>query len=368
MKFVFASDSFKGSLTSAKICHLLESSARIAHPSAECVSLPIADGGEGTLDAIASVRAGERLTVRVHDGLGRFVLSEVLVCGAEAFVETAASCGLAMIDPEKRNPLIASSQGVGECIRFALDHGCKSITVGLGGSCTNDGGMGCLSELGVRFVDACGHDLAGSGSDLSRASLIDASGLHPAVADTHFTVMSDVTNGLLGPQGATHVFGRQKGADDAMVERLEAGMRHYAHAVETLWPDVDFDTPGFGAAGGLGMALSVFLGAQIKSGIEELLRWLDFDSVLKGADLVVTGEGRLDEQSLHGKVIDGIASHARKAGVPVVVVCGTSSVDESRLCALGITRVVETAAGQDLAFAMSHAEENYLGAVRDIWR
>lgn len=367
MKFVFASDSFKGSLTSGEICTLLARAARAAFPAAECVPLLIADGGEGTLDAIAEVVDGERVSVEAHDGLMRPLVCDVLASGSEAFVESAASCGLAKLSPGERNPLAASSYGVGECIRYALDAGYGSITVGLGGSCTNDGGTGCLRALGVRFLDARGAELSGSGAELARIARIDESDLHPAVARTRFTIMGDVANPLLGPNGATYVFGRQKGADDAAAAQLEAGMERYAEAVSAVHPEADFNTPGFGAAGGLGMALAVFLGASIRPGIEELLRWLDFDTLIQGADLVVTGEGRVDGQSVQGKAIDGIARHARDAGVPVALVCGTNALDEERLRSLGISRIVEIAAGQETEYALAHARRNYARAARSLF-
>lgn len=366
MKFVFASDSFKGSLSSARIGQLLEDAARAVRPDAECVLLSIADGGEGTLDAIAAVHGGNRVATEAHDGLMRPVTSEVLICENEAFVECASACGLALLAPEELDPMAATSYGVGECIREALDRGCERITVGLGGSCTNDGGAGCMRALGARLFDADGNELEGRGADLARIARIDTRGLHPAAKAARFVVMSDVTNPLLGAQGATYVFGRQKGADAETLEQLESGMRAYAQAVAARCCDVDFDTPGYGAAGGLGMALAVFLGAQIRPGIEELLSWFDFDNILVGADLVVTGEGRLDEQSLHGKVVDGIAAHAKKAGVPVAVICGTSTLDQEMLRSRGIVRVVEAGAGQELAHAMRHAETNYIAAARDL--
>ena len=367
MKFVFASDSFKGSLSSARAGELLTRAAREAFTDAECVVVPIADGGEGTLDALSAVRPGRRALFDAHDGLMRPTKGEVFLSGDEAFVEAASTCGLAMLSADERNPLQTSSYGVGECIAFALDQGYRKVTVGLGGSCTNDGGMGCLRALGVKFFDADGRELAGCGADLERVARIDASGMDSRVRQTSFTIMGDVDNPLLGPRGATHVFGRQKGADDATLARLEAGIHCLAAAVGEARADVDFQTPGYGAAGGLGMALAVFLGAQVRSGIEELLRWANFDDIVRGADLVVTGEGRIDSQSLHGKAIGGVAAHAGRFGVPVAAICGSLAIDEKTLHDLGIERVLETAAGQDLAFALAHAEENYLNAARRLF-
>ena len=367
MKFVFASDSFKGTLASARTGILLETAAREVFPGAECVAFPIADGGEGTLDAIAGMRQGERLSFPAHDGLMRPVEGQVLFCDGTAFVEAASTCGLSLLDSAERDPLRTTSYGVGECIRFALDAGCAGITVGLGGSCTNDGGMGCLHALGVTFLDSEGRELLGAGGDLASVARIDTSGLHPRARAVPFTIMSDVSNPLLGPNGATDVFGPQKGADDQALERLENGMGHFAEVISSTRPDVDFATEGFGAAGGLGMALSVFLGARMRSGIEELLTWLRFDSAIEDADLVVTGEGKLDSQSLQGKVISGIVAHARRAGVPVAVICGRIELAEEELRSIGVAHVLEAGRGQTLDYAMAHAEENYLKAARELF-
>ena len=368
MKLVFASDSFKGSLSSERICSLLESAAGQTLPGAECVALRMADGGEGTLDAISAVRDEYKsIPLYVHDGFMFPTRAKILVNGDEAFVEAASACGLATPSERKRNPLIATSHGVGECVLHALYHDCRRITIGLGGTCTNDGGMGFLRALGFRFFAADGHELKGNGADLARVSAIDESGVHEIVREASFTIMCDVTNPLLGPNGATYVFGRQKGADDIALEQLEAGMANFAEVISQTHPNVSFSTPGFGAAGGLGMALSVFLGAKMCSGIEALLKWVDFDALISDADLVVTGEGQLDEQSLQGKVISGITAHAGRAGVPVAAICGRITLSEELLSAIGLTYAIDASAGQPLDQAMAHAEENYLAAARSLF-
>lgn len=385
MKFVFASDSFKNTLSSMRIAELLENAAREAFPDATCVSLPIADGGEGTLDAIAASRSGSRLTVAAHDGLMRPLSCDIFLSDGEAFVETAATCGLALLSNSEHDPLSTTSYGVGECIGAALNRGCGRITIGLGGSCTNDGGMGCLRALGARFLDSNGTELEGRGADLARVRTIDASSLHPRVREASFTLMSDVTNPLLGPHGATYVFGPQKGADAAVLEQLERGMRNFAEIigkttglppsrVQSGWKggaqpgSIDFSTPGYGAAGGLGMALAAFLGADMTSGIETLLHWVKFDDLIADADLVVTGEGRLDFQSLQGKVVSGIAEHANRMGVPVAAICGSIALDEDEMRPIGLASALETSTGQTLDYALAHAEENYARAARDFFK
>lgn len=369
MKFVFASDSFKGTLSSARICQLLEQAVRESFPTAECVSLPIADGGEGTLDAIASVKSGQRVRINSHDGLMRPIECDVFVSGDSAFVEAAQPCGLALLDEDERNPLATSSYGAGECIAHALDAGCKRITIGLGGSCTNDGGMGCLRALGARFFDRQGNELPGRGADLAQTSNIDISALRQRIADAQFSIMGDVRNPLLGPNGATYVFGPQKGADTTMLEQLESGMRTYANAVQHAVADsIDFSTPGYGAAGGLGMALCVFLNAEMTSGIETLLQWIDFDELVADADLVITGEGCLDSQSLEGKVIDGIVSHASRQDVPVAAICGSIELDGAKMRSIGLATVLETSSGTPVEYAIAHAEETYLNTARRLFK
>ena len=367
MKLIFASDSFKGTLSSAQIGQLLVQAAGEILPDAECIVCPIADGGEGTLDAIHEARSGDRITFPAHDGLMRPVQGEILVLGDTTFVEAASTCGLAMLKDDERNPLSATSYGVGECIRFALDQGCSKIVVGLGGSCTNDGGMGCLHALGIRFLDAAGHELLGRGGELGKVVRIDESGLHPGVRGAAIAIMSDVDNPLLGPNGATWIFGPQKGADKESLEELESGMSRFASAVAAVHPETNFDTPGFGAAGGLGMALAVFLNAKIRSGVEELLNLIDFDSIIDGANLVVTGEGKLDGQSLQGKAIGGVVVHAQRKGTPVVAICGKVALGESDLHELGLSQAIDTSKGQELNYALAHAEQNYLKAARDLF-
>ena len=367
MRLVFASDSFKGTLSSARIAELLEEAARETLFDASYVVCPLADGGEGTLDAIARLCQGDRISLPAHDGLMRPIESEIFICDGTAFIEAASTCALTLLENSERNPLATTSYGLGECIRFSLDQGCEKIVIGLGGSCTNDGGMGCLRALGVRFTDTAGSELIGCGADLAAVARIDTRNLHPRLQTASTTILSDVDNTLLGPCGATHVFARQKGADDAAIAALEAGMEHFVHVITETHPQVNFDTAGYGAAGGLGMALSVFLGASIRPGIDELLNLMDFDSLIAGADLVVTGEGKLDEQSLHGKAISGVAARAKKAGIPVAAICGTVALDSNGLQELDLFRVVDASEGQDIDSAMEHAEENYLRAAKELF-
>ena len=293
MKFLFASDSFKGTLSSERITQLLEAAAGRTFPGCETEGVPVADGGEGTIDAVISALNGTYRRLTVHGPLmeeaqsfyGEFE-------GDSAIIEMAAASGLPMVSADKRNPLNTTTYGTGELIKDALDRGYRKISIAIGGSATNDGGMGAMRALGVRFLDDQGNELEGRGRDLTRVADIDVSRIHPAVSQSRFTVMCDVTNPLTGPDGATYTFGKQKGGTPEILDVLEGGMIRYAALLkEKLGVDVD-KIPGSGAAGGLGAAFCVFLKATLKSGIDTVLDLVHFNELLEGVDLVVTGAGR----------------------------------------------------------------------------
>ncbi|MBQ4409271.1 MAG: glycerate kinase, partial [Firmicutes bacterium] len=314
MNFLFASDSFKGSLSSAKTAELLERAAKEVFPDCSCSSVPMADGGEGTAEAVIQAAGGKWVPVTVRGPLGEPVEAGYgLLPGGSAIIEMASASGLVLVDPSLRDPRNTSTFGTGELIAAALKAGCRDVTIAIGGSATNDGGMGCASALGVRFLDANGTLLAGRGDDLARVANIDVSGLLAEAKEASFTIMSDVDNPLLGPDGATFTFGPQKGAVPQIRDELEAGMENYAAVLKRgLGADTDF--PGAGAAGGLGAALKIFLNADMRSGAEAVLDLVHFDALLEQADVVVTGEGRIDWQSAHGKVVSAVAKRCKKAG------------------------------------------------------
>ena len=309
MKFLFASDSFKGTLSSEQIITLLDAAAKNVFPDCETMGIPVADGGEGTIDAVISVLHGSIHEVDVHGPLMEEVVSRYGETGnGAAVIEMAAASGLPMVPVDKRDPRVTTTYGTGELIKTALDRGCRDITIAIGGSATNDGGMGAMRALGIRFLDENGEALSGCGNDLARVADIDISGLHSAVKDARFTIMCDVNNPLTGPDGATYTFGKQKGGSPEILDELEQGMIHYAALIrEKMGTDVD-QIPGSGAAGGLGAAFCVFLKAEMKSGIETVLDLIHFDELLEGVDLVITGEGRIDWQSAFGKVPSGIGN------------------------------------------------------------
>ena len=366
MKFLFASDSFKGSLTSEQTIELLARAANDVFDDVTYEGVWVADGGEGTTEAVIHADNGEKIYTNVHGPLMEDETAFFGITGDKAILEMAAASGLPMVPKEKRNPLYTTTYGTGELILAAIDKGYRDITIALGGSATNDGGIGCLKALGVKFYDKDNKSLDGKGEDLIRISHIDTSNMDKRLQECTFTIMSDVTNPLCGKDGATYTFGPQKGATDEILEQLEAGMCNYRDIIKEQF-GIDCDTiPGTGAAGGLGAALTVFLHASIKSGIQAVLDLINFDARLEGVDLVVTGEGRTDWQSCFGKVMQGVGLRAKKAGIPAVGLCGSLGKGAEQIFDHGITSLITTVnAPMSLDEAMENAENlYYLAAVR----
>ena len=358
---LFAPDSFKGSLSSQETAEILARAAKEVFGDVTWSSVPVADGGEGTTDAVIAIETEvygplmEKVTARYGK-----------INEKRAVIEMAAASGLPMVPEGRRNPLYTTSYGTGELIRHALDEGFTDISIAIGGSATNDGGMGCARALGVRFLDEDGRELEGRGEDLEKVSAIDVSGLDPRVSNAKITVMCDVTNPLCGENGATCTFGAQKGATPEIQARLEAGMVNYRDRIRKQF-GIDPDAiEGAGAAGGLGTALMVFLGGEMKSGIETVLDLIGFDRRLEGVDLVVTGEGRTDWQSCFGKVMQGVGSRAKAKGVPAVGLSGSLGKDAAQIFDYGIESLMTTVdAPMPLEEALGRAQElYYLGAVR----
>ena len=367
MKLLFASDSFKGSLTSEKTVELLSRAAGEVFGECECSGVPVADGGEGTVEAVIAAEQGEHVTLKVHGPLMEETDSFYgIFDGDKAVIEMAAASGLPMVPEELRNPLNTTTFGTGELILDALKRGYRNISIAIGGSATNDGGMGCARALGVKFLDQYGNELEGFGRDLAKVAAIDISGLDERIKDSKITVMCDVTNPLCGKDGATWTFGKQKGATLEIQEELEKGMCSYRDVIrETFGIDCD-GIPGTGAAGGLGAALMVFLGGEMKSGIETVLDLIRFDERLEGVDLVVTGEGRTDWQSCFGKVMQGVGMRAKAKGIPVLGLSGSLGKNAMDICSCGISSLMTTVnAPMPLSKALERAEELYYeGALR----
>ena len=369
MKFLFASDSFKGSLSSAQTIELLGKAAKAVFGEENVAfdGVAVADGGEGTVEAVVSAVNGRILETEVHGPLMEKRTATYGDLGdKKAVIEMAAASGLPLVPPEKRNPLYTTSFGTGEMILDALNRGFNDISVAIGGSATNDGGMGCLSALGIRFLDAEGKELRGFGEDLEKVAEIDDSGLDPRAREMSLTVMCDVTNPLCGKDGATYTFGPQKGATQEILSRLEAGMQNYRDIIFRKYGVNADELQGTGAAGGLGAALSIILGGKMKRGIDTVLDLIHFDERLEGVDLVVTGEGRTDWQSCFGKVMQGIGSRSMAKGIPAVGLSGGLGKGAAQIFDCGIESLMTTVdSPMELSEAMDRAEElYYLGAVR----
>ncbi|WP_213133355.1 glycerate kinase [Citrobacter sp. FP75] len=329
MKIVIAPDSYKESLSALEVATAIEQGFREIWPDADYVKIPVADGGEGTVEAMVAATEGHLVHVDVTGPLGTNVQAFYGLSGDErsAFIEMAAASGLERVPPGSRDPLKTTSWGTGELIRHALDAGVEHIIIGIGGSATNDGGAGMVQALGARLLDAQGNDIAHGGIGLEALARIDISQLDTRLAACRIEVACDVTNPLTGKEGASAVFGPQKGATPEMIPRLDRALTHYAQLIAR---DLDvhvLELAGGGAAGGMGAALYAFCGAQLRSGIEIVTDALHLDTWVADADLVVTGEGRIDSQTIHGKVPVGVANVAKRYNKPVIGIAGSLTPD-----------------------------------------
>jgi glycerate kinase len=355
-------DSFKGSLSSVDAAEAVARGVELGAggEGVDVVRIPLADGGEGTVDALVRATGGEVRHVRVRDPLMREVDSffGLLGDGSTAVVEMAAASGLHLLSDDERNPLAASTFGTGELLVAAVGTGVSKLVVGIGGSATNDGGAGAMAALGARFLNSDGRDLPPGGAALAELDRIDMSGFRFPLDRVRVEVACDVTNPLTGPLGASAVFGPQKGATPEMVQQLDGALARFAEVVKRdLGKDVA-DMPGAGAAGGLGAGLAAFLNASLRSGIDMVLDAARFDEALADAGLVITGEGRIDEQTAYGKTIGGVLKRASKRGVPVVAVAGSVTGDLRPLYDAGLTAAFSLACSPMTAdYAMKHADE-----------
>lgn len=329
MKIVIAPDSFKESLSALEVAKAIESGFREIFPNAEYVKLPVADGGEGTVEAMVAATGGRVVAATVTGPLGEPIDAFYGLSGDEsiAFIEMAAASGLESVPPSQRNPLKTTSYGTGELIKSALNHGVEHCIIGIGGSATNDGGAGMVQALGARLLTKEGEEIGYGGGELVRLEKIDLSGLDKRIKDCRFEVACDVTNPLTGSQGATAIFGPQKGATPEMITQLDGYLHHYADVIKRdLGVEVD-DVPGAGAAGGMGAALYVFCHAELRQGIDIVTEALGLDALVKDASLVITGEGRIDSQSINGKVPIGVARVAKRYNKPVIAIGGSLTQD-----------------------------------------
>lgn len=367
-KCIVISDSFKGTLSSRDICEIARQSIPRFFPYCEIAALPVADGGEGTVECFVEAIQAQPVEVTVAGPYGEAVQAIYCRSGNRAVIEVASAAGLPMVG-ERQNPERTTTFGVGQLIRHAAENGCREILLGLGGSCTNDGGCGCAAALGTRFFQGNDEEFVPVGGSLERIARIDISETRRLLKQVTITAMCDVDNPLCGPQGAAHVFGPQKGADEAMAERLDSGLCHLADMIRRGLGLSVGNIPGAGAAGGLGAGCIAFLGGTLKPGIEAVLDMLDFDRRLAGTDLVITGEGRLDSQSIHGKVISGIARRTKPGNIPLLAIVGGIGSGAEEAYDLGVTAIFGTdrqAASLDEISPL--ASENYRRTLEDILR
>jgi glycerate kinase len=369
MKVVIAPDSYKESLTAMEVATAIESGFKEIMPDAEYIKLPMADGGEGTVQSLVDATGGDIVTVEVTGPLGQPVTGfyGLLGDGSTAVIEMAAASGLHLVEPDERNPLLTTTYGTGELIKAALDRGVDHIIIGIGGSSTNDGGVGMAQALGAKLVDAKGVDLPFGGGALADLVNIDLSGLDSRLATVQLEVACDVDNPLCGPKGASHIFGPQKGATPEMVVQLDANLAHYAKVIlQTNGKDV-IDQAGAGAAGGLGAALLGLFNATLRPGINIVMDAVNLAEVIKDADLVITGEGRIDSQTIHGKTPIGVARSAKLYNLPVIGIAGSTAQDCRVVHDHGLDAVYSVVLGAtDLPTALKEAAFNVEMTSRNI--
>ena len=369
-KILLVPDSFKGTLSSRQVCQVMAGQLRRFFPQAQVKSIPVADGGEGSVEAFLAAAGGERRTRTVTGPFGEPVEAfyGILGDGRTAVIEMAACAGLPLAEG-RLNPERATTYGVGELLLAAKEAGCTKAILGLGGSCTNDGGVGAAAALGAKFTRADGAAFIPTGGTLGEIAALDVSPVAQALQGMELTAMCDIDNPLYGEAGAAAVFAPQKGADAAMVARLDAGLRHLGQvAARCLGRDFSH-LPGTGAAGGLGFGMAAFCGAQLRMGIDAVLDAVGFDSLLPGTDMVFTGEGKIDSQSARGKVVSGVAARCRKAGVPVVAVVGQIGQGFEEMYQQGLTAVFSiNRAAQPFAESRFHAGENLALTMENIAR
>ena len=336
-KILLIPDSFKGTMSSMEICSIMEESIHHHYPEAEVVSIPVADGGEGSVDAFLEALGGEKVSVKAQDPYGREINSFYGILPDDtAVIEMAAAAGLPLVG-ENRRAEKTTTYGVGQLIEDALRNKCKKLIVGLGGSATNEGGCGAAAALGVRFINSKNESFVPVGETLKDIAAIDASGINPLLREVPIVTMCDIDNPLCGPHGASAVFGPQKGADESCIKMLDAGLYHMSEIIKR---DLDKDVLNLpGSAGGMGGGMAAFFNSTLQPGIETVLDTVHFNNLLEGADLIISGEGKIDTQSLRGKVVIGVARRDKKSSVPLIAVVGDIGSDIQKAYEEGVTGI-----------------------------
>lgn len=366
-KVVVASDSFKGCLTSIQVADAVEKGIHVHWPDCQVMKLAVADGGEGIIEALLTTMGGRNVKVKVQDPLGRPIEAEyAIVDGTTAVIEMSRSSGLTLLKEEERNPMLTSTFGTGQMVADALSKGCRRFIMGIGGSATNDAGTGMLEALGYRFMDAEGNVLKGRGESLGKIRHIDSSNAVEGLKDSIFIVTCDVDSPFCGPKGAAYVYGPQKGATSEMVKELDEGMQAFSRLVYKETGTDIMNIKGAGAAGGLGGAFKAFLNAELRKGADMVLDAIGFDEIIRDADLVITGEGKIDSQTLNGKLPSAVAQRASARNIPVMAICGRTEV-ESLPCFASICPVTPQEMPLEQAMQPDIAMENIKERlVRDI--
>lgn len=367
-KCIVISDSFKGTLSSLEICKIARDAIPRIFPECQVETIPVADGGEGTVECFVEAVQARPVEVEVTGPYGEDVRAIYCRSGDRAVVEMASAAGLPMVR-ERRNPQKTTTFGVGQIIRHAVENGCREVLLGLGGSCTNDGGCGCAAALGTRFFRANGEAFIPAGESLDQIVRIDIHETRQLLKNVKITVMCDVDNPLYGPNGAACVFAPQKGADPAAVEFLDGQLKAFSTVIQTQLGRSVGSTPGAGAGGGMGAGCIAFFNAQLKSGIDAVLDMVDFDRRLEGTDLVITGEGRIDAQSVRGKVISGVSRRTASRGIPLIAIVGGIGPGAEEAYDSGVTAIFGTdRQAASLSEIMPLAYENYRCTLEDILR
>lgn len=370
-RLVLAPDSFKESMCAKEVCEAMEEGIKRIFPEAKCIKVPMADGGEGTLEALIDATKGKIMTKEVTGPLGEKVMASYGLLGDQktAVIEMAQAAGLDLVPIHKRNPLLTTTYGVGELIKAALEQGVSRVMIAIGGSATNDAGVGMLQALGARFKDKHGKEIGFGGSEVGKIEQIDLTGIDTRLNQVSIEVACDVTNPLTGPNGASYVFGKQKGATDEMVEELDQALSHFAKVTyKTLGQDIN-DLKGAGAAGGLGAALAGFCKGKLIPGVDLVVKYAGLEEKIKGAQYILTGEGSIDGQTQYGKTITGVAKVAKQYGIPLIALGGRVTKESETLYDLGVSAIFSiTPSAMPLEEAMAKGKENMVRTTENICR
>ncbi|WP_123054762.1 glycerate kinase [Clostridium sp. JN-1] len=371
LNILLAPDSFKESMTAKEVCEAMERGIKKVNKDVNCIHVPMADGGEGTMQSLVDATNGKVYKSNVIGPLGYEIESQygILGDGQTGIIEMASASGIALLPKEKRNPMITTTYGTGELIRNCLDHGIKKLLIGIGGSCTNDGGVGAIQALGGRFLDEHGNEIGFGGGELNKLYKIDLTNLNPRLKDLNVEVACDVTNPLCGKDGASNVFGPQKGAAPKMIAILDNNLRHYANVIKEQFKIDVMNVPGAGAAGGLGTALIAFLNGKLENGADIVIKYSKLEEKLKDADIVFTGEGSIDFQTQYGKTPVGVARLAKKYGKHVIAVAGSVGDDIDILYEKGIDSIFSIVRGvTTLDNALKNGQSNVEKTIENIMR